>query len=44
MGHIRRMDDASIEKCVLLYIDFRFLFPREGALSVEEQNRYVSED
>ena len=37
------MDDASIEKCVLLYIDFRFLFPREGALSVEEQNRYVSE-
>lgn len=43
LGHIRRMDEASIEKCILLYIDFGFLFPREGALSVEEQNRYVSE-
>lgn len=42
-GHIRRMDTAGIEKCILLHIDFGFLFPREGALSVEEQNRHVGE-
>lgn len=40
-GHIRRMDRAGIEKCILLYIDFGFLFPREGAPSVEEQNSCV---
>jgi predicted TIM-barrel fold metal-dependent hydrolase len=42
-GHIRRMDAAGIDTCILLYIDFGLLFPREGALSVEEQNRYVGE-
>ena len=39
-GHIRRMDDAGIDRCNLLHIDMGILFG-EAAMSIEEQNRHV---
>ncbi len=41
-GHIRRMDEAGIEKSVLLYIDFGLLFGETG-MTTEQQNKQVSE-
>jgi hypothetical protein len=41
-GHIRRMDEAGIEKAVLLHIDMGILFG-EAEMTIEQQNRYVSE-
>jgi len=41
-GHIRRMDEAGIEKTVLLYIDQALQYG-ETDIPVEEQNRQVSE-
>lgn len=41
-GHIRRMDEAGIEKAVLLHIDFGVLFG-EAAMTIEQQNRHVAE-
>jgi len=40
--HIKRMDEAGIEKSLLLHIDLGLLFG-EGEMSIEQQNRQVSE-
>ena len=41
-AHIKRMDEAGIEKCVLLHIDLGLLFG-EGEMTIEQQNKYVSD-
>lgn len=41
-GHLQRMDEAGIEMCNLLHIDMGILFG-EGALSIEQQNRHISD-
>ena len=41
-GHIRRMDEAGIEKTVLLYIDQALQYG-ETDITVEQQNKRVSE-
>lgn len=41
-GHIRRMDDAGIEKAVMLHIDQGLLFG-ETEMTIEQQNKHVSE-
>ena len=41
-AHIKRMDEANIEKSVLLHIDLGLLFG-EGAMTIEQQNKHVSE-
>jgi len=41
-NHIKRMDEAGIEKSVILHIDQGLLFG-EAELSTEQQNKYVSE-
>ena len=40
-NHIRRMDDAGIERSVILHLDKGLLFG-EPKLSIEQQNEYVS--
>jgi len=40
--HIKRMDEAGIEKAVLLHIDLGLLFG-EAEMSIEQQNKYVSD-
>lgn len=40
-AHIRRMDEAGIEKSVILHLDEGLLFG-EGPVSIEDQNRHVS--
>ncbi len=40
--HIRRMDEAGIDKSIILHLDYGLLFG-EGEMSIEQQNRYVSE-
>jgi len=40
--HIRRMDEAGIEKAVILHIDNGVLFG-EAPIAIEQQNKYVSE-
>jgi len=41
-GHVRRMDEAGIEKTILLHID-QGLLRGETSVSIEEQNKRVSE-
>lgn len=41
-GHIRRMDEAGIEKTILLHID-QGLLRGETDISIEQQNKQVSE-
>jgi len=40
--HIKRMDEAGIEKSVLLHLDLGLLFG-EPEVGIEQQNKYVSE-
>jgi len=40
--HIRRMDEAGIEKAVLQHMDMELLFGA-GDITIEQQNKYVSE-
>lgn len=40
--HLRRMDEAGIEKSVLLHIDLGLLFG-DPEMSIEQQNKHVSE-
>ncbi len=40
--HIKRMDEAGIDRCNLLHIDMGILFG-EGNLTIEQQNRHISE-
>ena len=40
-GHLKRIEEAGIEKCVLLHIDFGILFG-EAPMTIEEQNKHVS--
>ena len=40
--HIKRMDEAGIDRCNLLHIDMGVLFG-EGTLTIEQQNRHISE-
>jgi len=40
--HLRRIDEAGIDKTVLLHIDFGVMFG-EARMTVEEQNRHISE-
>jgi len=40
-GHIKRMDEAGIEKSVILHLDEGLLFG-DGPVSIEDQNRHVS--
>ena len=42
MGHIRRMDEAGIEKSIILHLDYGLLFG-EAEIPVDEQNKHVSE-
>ena len=43
-GHIRRMDEAGIEKAVILHMDQGLLFgERDGGKTIEQQNKQVSE-
>jgi predicted TIM-barrel fold metal-dependent hydrolase len=39
--HLKRMDEAGIEKAILLHLDKGLLFG-DGPVSIEEQNRHVS--
>jgi len=41
-NHLARMDEAGIEKAVLLHLDYGFLFG-EGEITIEQQNQQVSE-
>jgi len=41
-GHIKRMDEAGIEKSVILHVDNGLLLG-EAAMSIEQQNKHVSE-
>jgi|TARA_B100000315_G_scaffold249234_1_gene280141 predicted TIM-barrel fold metal-dependent hydrolase len=41
-GHIKRMNDAGIEKSIILHLDYGLLFG-EAEMSIEQQNKYVSE-
>ncbi len=40
--HIKRMDEAGIDKSVILHLDYGLLFG-EGDMSIEAQNKYVSD-
>ena len=40
--HIKRMDEAGIDRCNLLHIDMGILFG-EGNLTIEQQNQHISE-
>ncbi|MBN1382301.1 MAG: amidohydrolase [Deltaproteobacteria bacterium] len=40
--NIKRMDEAGIEKAVILHLDYGIIFG-EAALTIEQQNKYVSE-
>jgi len=40
--HIARMDEAGIEKAVILHLDYGILFG-EAQMTIEQQNKYVSE-
>ena len=41
-GHLKRMDEAGIEKSVILHLDNGLLFG-DGPVSIEDQNRHVSQ-
>lgn len=40
--HIRRMDDAGIDKTILLHLDYGLLFG-EAEMSIEQQNKHVGD-
>lgn len=40
--HIRRMDEAGIERCNLLHLDMGILFG-EGTISIDQQNQHISQ-
>ncbi|MBI4594923.1 MAG: amidohydrolase [Candidatus Tectomicrobia bacterium] len=42
LDHIRRMDQAGIEKCNLLHLDMGILFG-EGPMPVDQQNKHLSQ-
>lgn len=41
-NHIKRMDEAGIEKSIILHLDYGLLFG-EGKVSIDQQNKHVSE-
>lgn len=41
-GHIRRMDEADIDKSIILHLDYGLLFG-EAEMTIEQQNKHVSE-